>query len=299
MKDLIFGVIGNMGPQADILFQDILFKEEVANGALKDQQHMGMLVIKNPDIPDLSAAINEGGEDPIPELLESIKFLERNHVHFAVITSNTAHYFRNTLQPMTGVYLLDMLQATTEKIKQENPQAIVGVLSSNETYFSGIFDRYLDDAKLSFYKPNLDVQERYVHSAIYGALSGEKLPCGEKLRTSFGINEGKVTNNIKLIAKAIETLVAQGTDTIILGCSELRLVRGQLQDIFQQIDFVDPMEIIAEKVVKVYEAAKILYLNNPSPAEIERVNLIDIHSVDDIAHYIVSKAKAHLASLNP
>ncbi|WP_153914354.1 aspartate/glutamate racemase family protein [Shewanella sp. TC10] len=298
MKDLIFGVIGNMEAEADILFQDILFKEEVANGALRDQDHMGMVVIKNPDIPDCSEAINEGGEDPASEMLESIKFLERNQVHFAVMACNISHYYRNSLQAKTDVYLLDMLRATTQKIKQENPDAIVGVLSSNATYLSSIYDRYLDEAKLEFHKLEIEVQERYVHSAIFGAKTGEQSTCGEELRTPFGIKEGELTSNIKLLTKAIETLVVKGTDTIILGCTELPSVRAQLQDNFPQIDFVDPMEVVAEKVVNVYEASKSLYLNDQLPVGIENMNLIDMHSVDDVAHYVVSKVKAHQSSLN-
>ncbi|GAM75951.1 hypothetical protein JCM19241_249 [Vibrio ishigakensis] len=63
MKKILFGVMGNMGPEADALFQDIVAKKEIEHGALKDQDHMGMLVVKNPDIPDRSEAINEGGQD--------------------------------------------------------------------------------------------------------------------------------------------------------------------------------------------------------------------------------------------
>ncbi|WP_299573261.1 amino acid racemase [uncultured Shewanella sp.] len=298
MKDLIFGVVGNMGPEADILFQDIIFKEEVAHGAVKDQDHMGMVVIKNPDIPDRSEAINEGGSDPIPEMLESVKFLERNQVHFAVMTCNTAHYFRNDLQAQTDVYLLDMLKATTHKIQQENPQATVGILCTNGTYNSAIYDKYLEEAQIAFFKPTVEIQERYVHSAIYGAKTGEKTQCGQDIRTPFGIKSGEFVNNAKLLCKAIETLTEQGADTIILGCTELPLVRSILEAEFIDVEFIDPMETVAEKVVEVYEAAKHLYFNTQSIAEIEQVNLVEIHSVDDVAHYIVSKAKAHQLYIN-
>lgn len=47
MKKILFGVMGNMGPEADALFQDIVAKKEIEHGALKDQDHMGMLVVKN------------------------------------------------------------------------------------------------------------------------------------------------------------------------------------------------------------------------------------------------------------
>ncbi|MFA0496946.1 hypothetical protein [Vibrio sp. 10N.222.54.B11] len=35
-EKLRFGVFGNMGPEADALFQDIVAKKEIEHGALKD-----------------------------------------------------------------------------------------------------------------------------------------------------------------------------------------------------------------------------------------------------------------------
>ncbi len=287
MKELLFGVVGNMGPEADILFQDIVFKEEVAHGAMKDQDHMGMVVIKNPDIPDRSEAINEGGEDPVPEMLESVKFLEKNKVNFAVMTCNTAHYFRQRLQEQTDVYLLDMLKATTEQIHSDNPAAIVGILCTNGTYNSGIYDDYLTMANLPFIKPSLEIQERYVHSAIYGAKTGEKSSCGQDIREPFGIKSGEFASNAKLLIKAIETLEVQGVDTVILGCTELPLVRSILENHFSSIDFIDPMEAVASKVVQVYELAKSLFFSGEARDFCEKVDIGDIHSIEDIAHYIV------------
>ncbi|GAM55109.1 aspartate racemase [Vibrio ishigakensis] len=110
MKKILFGVMGNMGPEADALFQDIVAKKEIEHGALKDQDHMGMLVVKNPDIPDRSEAINEGGQDPVPEMVKSAKMLERNNAMFAVMTCNTAHYFREQVQKQTRTYIVDMLK---------------------------------------------------------------------------------------------------------------------------------------------------------------------------------------------
>ena len=82
MKKVRFGVFGNMGPEADALFQDIVAKKEIEHGALKDQDHMAMIVVKNSDIPDRSEEINEGGIDPVPELIESACILEHANVQF-------------------------------------------------------------------------------------------------------------------------------------------------------------------------------------------------------------------------
>ncbi|GEM79630.1 aspartate/glutamate racemase family protein [Vibrio superstes] len=265
MKKILFGVIGNMGPEADALFQDIVAKKEMDHGALKDQDHMGMLVVKNPDIPDRSEAINEGGQDPVRELLKSAQLLERNNVRFAVMTCNTAHYFRERVQQCTGVYMVDMLKTTVDLIKEQNPEAIVGILCTNGTYNSGIYDQYLNDAHLVYVKPDSYAQEHYVHSAIYGEVTGEKTPCGQDIRIKNGIKSGEFERNAVLLGKALQPLVDKGVTSVILGCTELPLVRKFLQTQFPDVHFIDPMEAVANRVVRIYKKAEQLMEENYIP----------------------------------
>ena len=73
----IFGVIGNMGPEADAKFQDLVRIATIEAGAKKDQEHIPMIVVKNPRIPDRSEAINEGGTSPVIEIVKSAKVFSR------------------------------------------------------------------------------------------------------------------------------------------------------------------------------------------------------------------------------
>lgn len=288
MKKVRFGVIGNMGPEADALFQDIVAKMEIKHGALKDQDHMGMIVVKNPDIPDRSEAINEGGKDPVDEMVKSAKLLEQVNAQFAVMTCNTAHYFRERVQAKTDVYIVDMLKTTVDQIKAQDPESVVGILCTNGTYNSGIYDTYLDQAHLVYVKPDSYSQEHYVHSAIYGEVTGEKTACGQAIRETNGIKAGEFERNAELLSKAINQFVEQGVTSVVLGCTELPLVRESLELRFPNISFIDPMEAVAERVVGLYQSAQ------------ERVDLLDtegqlyspldIHSDEEIVDYIVSRA---------
>ncbi|GAB7220317.1 aspartate/glutamate racemase family protein [Vibrio comitans] len=286
MKNLLFGVIGNMGPEADALFQDIIAKKEMEHGALKDQDHMGMLVVKNPDIPDRSEAINEGGEDPVRELLKSAQMLERNNVRFAVMTCNTAHYFRQRVQQCTGVYIVDMLKTTVDVIKQKDPESIVGILCTNGTYNSGIYDQYLKEANLVFVKPDNYEQEHYVHSAIYGEVTGEKTECGQDIRIKNGIKSGVFERNAELLAKAVQPLANKGVSTVILGCTELPLVRNLLQKQFPDIHFIDPMQAVADRVVGIYNTAEQRMKSNYIPKV--GLNPEKIQTDEEIINYILS-----------
>ncbi|CAM4215143.1 aspartate/glutamate racemase family protein [Vibrio agarivorans] len=288
MKKVRFGVIGNMGPEADALFQDIVAKMEIEHGALKDQDHMGMIVVKNPDIPDRSEAINEGGKDPVPEMVKSAKLLEQVNVQFAVMTCNTAHYFRERVQAKTDVYIVDMLKTTVDRIKAENPESVVGILCTNGTYNSGIYDTYLQQENLVFVKPDSYAQEHYVHSAIYGETTGEKTACGQAIRETNGIKSGEFERNAELLSKAIERFQTQGVTSVILGCTELPLVRNILQQKFPDIQFIDPMEAVADRVVCLYKQAE-------ERTEIDdREGLLqdpmDVHTDQEIVDYIVSRA---------
>ncbi|SHH77008.1 aspartate/glutamate racemase family protein [Ferrimonas marina] len=288
MKEILFGVMGNMGPEADALFQDILAKEEIKAGAMKDQDHMGVVVVKNPDIPDRSEAINEGGQDPVPEMVKSAQAMERLGVQFAVMTCNTAHYFREAVQAHTDVYLVDMLKATSDRIKAKDPESVVGVLCTNGTYNSGIYDRYLQASGLVFVKPSPEVQEHCVHSAIYGEVTGEKSAGGQALRQPNGIKSGVFEPNAERLIEAINKMEQQGVNTVILGCTELPLVRGLLEQRLPHIHFVDPMEVIATDVIEVYKQAEAL-LNSGLLSSVPR-QVMAIANNRDLAGYVAAQA---------
>lgn len=288
MKKVRFGVFGNMGPEADALFQDIVAKKEIEHGALKDQDHMAMIVVKNSDIPDRSEAINEGGTDPVPELIESACILEHANVQFGVMTCNTAHYFRPEVQKHTNVYIVDMLQTTVDQIKEDNPEAIVGILCTNGTYNSGIYDRYLTDANLVFVKPDAFEQEHNVHSAIYGEVTGEMTECGQAIRKTNGIKAGQFDHNAALLSIAVQSIVDKGVNAVILGCTELPLVRKQLASAFPTIKLIDPMEAVAERVVDIYRLAEQYVERDHLDYDINDVE--SIYTTLDMVNYVAKRA---------
>ena len=68
------GIIGGMGPLATAdLFEKIIH----ATDAARDQDFPHVIVDCNTDIPDRTAAILSGGEDPVPQLVRSAHALER------------------------------------------------------------------------------------------------------------------------------------------------------------------------------------------------------------------------------
>lgn len=74
MEKKIVGIIGGMGPLATAdLFEKII----CCTRASRDQDHLRVLIDSNTNIPDRTAALLHGGQDPTPHLVESARLLER------------------------------------------------------------------------------------------------------------------------------------------------------------------------------------------------------------------------------
>ncbi|MGZ9899361.1 aspartate/glutamate racemase family protein [Shewanella gaetbuli] len=288
MKKLKFGVIGNIGPEADSYFQDVLARKEIECGVLTEQEHMSMIVVKNPDIPDRSAAIMGVGEDPVPELVESARVLEHNNVPFAIMACSAAHYFLNAVQQQTSVYLVDMLKTTVQFIQETQPEVVVGVLGHNGTYHSGIYQNYLDNAGLAHTKLNAEQQEQYIHSAIFGSKTTKQASNGEFIRQADGLNSGVIDANVERLTKGINILVEKGVTTIILSYFGLAKVQPQLMAKFPQLTFIDPMELVAEYVLAIYEQADEYVTLGECPTVV--TDIAAIKSSADLVNYVATKA---------
>lgn len=284
ISKLRLGIIGDMGPEADEFFQKRVRQEMIKRGATKDQHHLPMVVIKNPNIPDRTSAILENGINPLPELLNVIKDLEKLSIFFAVMTCNTAHYFRKALQEKTDIYLVDMLKATSDVIKENKPTAKVALLATNGTIESKIYDAYLTQANIHFIKPSPDQQE-YVHSAIYGTKT-------ETGRQNNGLKAGEYTKNAQILTDVIKEIQEkEKIDSVILGCTELPLVEDRLKEALPHISFVDPMACVAQKIVDIYEGVK-EKLETDSLGDIFYQKVIDINTTEEAIDYVYHRVKA-------
>ena len=75
VRDHIIGILGGMGPEATLdLYRHIIN----LTPAVRDQDHIRVLIFSNPKIPDRTEAITAGGTSPVSDLIESAKLLERS-----------------------------------------------------------------------------------------------------------------------------------------------------------------------------------------------------------------------------
>ncbi|MCK4835869.1 MAG: aspartate/glutamate racemase family protein, partial [Candidatus Aminicenantes bacterium] len=86
----IIGILGGMGPEATVHLCDLIVKKTRAE---KDKDHIPMIIMNNPEIPDRTAAIIGEGDSPLPDLIKTAQSLEKAGAHFLVMPCVTAHHF--------------------------------------------------------------------------------------------------------------------------------------------------------------------------------------------------------------
>lgn len=265
MDIIRFGIVGNMGPQADELFQSYIRQY---SGAKNDQEHIPMVVVKNPAIPDRTEAILHKGEDPTKEILASLSLLEKCGVCLAVMTCNTAHFFHARVQKHTSIFIFDMIKNLS--IDYQNHSGAIGLLATNGTLATKVYEHYFSDALIHL---NTQDNEKYVHAAIYGTLRSDNT------RKNNGIKSGNIDNALALLMESINMMKANGVSTIILGCTELPIVEGQLQKEFPDIYFIDPMKAMAKKLIVIFHYLKKSILKD-SPVPITQLLNDTVYSLE-------------------
>lgn len=220
------GILGGMGPLATA---DLYRKIILNTAAERDQDQIHVLIDSNPEIPDRTACIIAGGEDPVPEMIRSIHRLEAQGADFLIMPCNTAHFFYDRLAKEAVMPILDMPRLTVEEIlrKRGNGTA-VGLLATEGTVRSGIYDRYFEETGLQLKKPVAFQSE--VTRFIYD-----------------GIKKNNISIGTEGLFLAVEELREMGASLFILGCTELSAATE-----FYSFgpDFVDPVMVLARAAVE-------------------------------------------------
>lgn len=234
-KQFKVGVVGGVGPAATVDFMNKIIRNTTAQ---RDQEHLKIVVEQNPQIPDRTENLLDGGTDPTIALYSTCKKLEAADADIIAIPCNTAHAFVERIQPYLSIPVVNMLFETVEHIKKSYAdRKIVGLLATDGTIKSKVYSDVLTKAGLQLLIPD-DEHQKLVMNAIYG-------PKGVKA----GFTDGECKQNL---FSALNFLADRGAEVIILGCTELPLLLEQ-NDAFpaagRTVVVLDPTEILARKCV--------------------------------------------------
>jgi len=221
------GLIGGMGPAATC---DLMMKVISLTDAADDQHHVHMLVDQNTDVPDRTAAILDGGADPMPQLVASAKRMEAAGADFLCMSCNTAHYFHERLSRHVAIPILNMPQESAKELKRLGVRK-VGLLATDGTIRTGVYSRYLDVAGIEVLVPSAENQKTVMH-LIYGCVK-KGVPVLEYPREA--------------VAKVIADLRGQGAESYLMACTELPMALAALG---YKEGFVDPTAVLAAAIVR-------------------------------------------------
>ena len=225
-KNFILGILGGMGPLAGIELQKKII---TASPAKRDQDHIKMICFTNPHINDRTSCLNNG-EDFSTSIATSLNQLENFGALVGIIACNTAHAQIEAIKSKTKLLLINIVEETVAYIANNFPRAKkIGLLATDGTINAHVYNQYLEKCNLQQILPDKEKQA-IVMELIYNETG---------LKSCFIDNK----INIFVLDYLIQDLLNSGADLVILGCTELSMLKVNNNKV------VDPLDVAAQKIV--------------------------------------------------
>ena len=218
------GVIGGLGPIATAHFMELIIR---MTEAATDQEHLDMIIYNCPSIPDRTSYIlDQTRPNPLPEMIRVGNALARQGAKLIAIPCMTAHYFHRELTRYIEAPIVHAIHETAVHLKKHGISR-AGIMATDGTIRSKLFQQELERHGIEAVIPGPEGQ-KCVMSVIYDDIKANKPADMEKFH--FASSE----------------LRAQGAQAIILGCTELSLVK---RDYPIGAGYLDAMEVLAQTCV--------------------------------------------------
>lgn len=224
MKQKTLGIVGGVGPMATMLLGEMIVSR---TNAAKDQDHVDMVITNNTKIPDRTAYVLDPSKpNPVQAMIGDIERLTSIGAEIIAIPCNTAHSFYQDLQQASPVPIIHMIEETVKRASQEGVKRL-GILATTGTLTAGV---YQDACMKEGIEPVItdDETQKKVMSIIYDYVKANK-PADREL-----------WNEIEFY------MFAQQCDKIILGCTELSIVREELN---LADPYLDSLLVLAEQAI--------------------------------------------------
>ena len=229
MKEKVIGILGGMGPEATLECYAQIIKNTPARS---DQQHLRVVIDSNPKVPDRTAAITGKGPSPLTTLVAGCDALQAAGADFIIMPCVSAHFYLEQMRQHSKMPILSIFDAVTEAISSEHADIeIVGLLGTTGTISSSLFQKRLAVAGLTTLVPG-EVRQSRVMAAIY------------EIKNSRSTRSRQYISS-DLAAVAV-SLVSEGAQAIIAGCTEIPLA---LQQEHLSVPYFDVLPILARAAI--------------------------------------------------
>lgn len=221
------GVLGGMGPMAGAAFA---LRLAALTPATVDQQHIPTLLRNDPRIPDRSSAYMAGGENPLPHMVDGVRFLEQAGAQLIAIPCNTAHLWFDEIHDAVGLPMLHIVDAAIEAaVDAGGASGRIGLLATDATLASGLY-----------------VNRAPLHGTVRWLLptAGEMLDL--VMPGVAAVKAGQLQDGEALLSKAAAALARRGAGAIVLGCTEIPVV---LRSADAPVPLIDATAVLARRAV--------------------------------------------------
>ena len=194
-----------------------------------DNDHIRIYIDDNSSIPDRTGAILRGGENPLPQMRDSLKKLEGCGADCIIMPCNTAHYFLPELKKEAKVPFISILESTADYCLEMFPKKTACILGTAATLDMKLYDNALSAKGVKFVTPSEEGKKTLMRIIYECVKAGRPV---EECRADFE----------KVIAEGIKN----GADYFILGCTELPIAADELK---LPYDFADPTYALARAAI--------------------------------------------------
>ena len=220
----LLGILGGLGPMSSAYFYELLTAH---TPAASDADHIDLLLSSRASTPDRTAYIlGKSTESPLPAMREEITRLVNAGIDLLVIPCNTAHSFYEELQRDCPVPILNIIEETVSHLQGFGIKKF-GLLATEGTVASSSYPYFCKKTGLECVVPTAE-EQKLITSIIYDQIKQ---------------NKPVDPDTFHAIAAS---LVKRGCERLVLGCTELSLLKKQGLD---ENLFVDSLEVLAYKTI--------------------------------------------------
>ena len=238
----LIGIVGGIGPKAgESLHASILANTR----AVRDSDHLPVVLYTNPAIPDRSEFIfGDSTDNPAHGIVQSLLRLVEFGAAVLAVPCNTAHspviwdVVEADLSGAAEDYeLLHIVDLTVDSLVHDHPSTShVGLLATTGTVATEVYQRALSHRNVRTVLPT-ELSQGHIHEAIYHPDWGIKA------------QSSPVTPQaIDALEAAALRMIADGAEAVILGCTEIPLAFPQPD--LKAIPLIDSTTVLAREAIR-------------------------------------------------
>ncbi len=224
MDKKVLGIIGGLGPMASVYFMELITR---MTDAAADQEHMDVLLYSHPATPDRTAYIlDKTKESPVPAMTAAGLSLAKAGAGCIAVPCMTAHCFHRELTAQIPVPVIHALEEVALYLQKQGVSK-AGLLATTGTVKANVFQEVLGSYGVETILPS-DSCQTGIMTLIY-----DQIKAGRPV-------------DLELFKAASREVREKGAEVVILGCTELSLLKGEYP---MEAGVLDVLDVLARAAI--------------------------------------------------